>query len=177
MAQGIVKILEDMEATIFAVAIPCGVRWPPNYRLGDFLRKDQVFLFERFYYSLEEKNEHGVIVMDETDKNLDRRFVTLLENYFTKTLRGRKFANLIVPSPFFVSSDMAVAVQVADLCIYAINWGFRLPNRGMDAETRPGIADMFGAGLNRLQYKKQDHDRGFETFGISFVPNPYKPGR
>lgn len=58
-----------------------------DYRLGDSLRKDQVFLFERFHYSLEEKNERGVIVMDETDKNPDWRFVTLMENYFTKTVR------------------------------------------------------------------------------------------
>lgn len=177
MAQGIFNLLEDMDAVIFAAAIPQGVRWPTNYQLSDFFRKDQVFLFERFYYFLEEKNEHGVIVMDETEKNLDRRFVTRMENYFTKTVRGRKFANFIVPSPFFVSSDMAVAVQVADLCIYAINWGFRLPNRGMDAETRPEIADMFGTGLSRLQYKKRDHSQGFESFGIMIVANPYKAGR
>lgn len=67
---------------------------------------------------------------------------------------------------------MALAVQVADLCM-----DFCLSNRGMDIETRPEIVDMFGAGLNSLQYKKQGHDQGFETFGITFVPNPYKAGR
>jgi len=49
---------------------------------------------------------------------------------------------------------MALAVQVADLCM-----DFCLSNRGMDIETRPEIVDMFGAGLNSLQYKKQGHDQ------------------
>jgi len=177
MAQGIVKFLVDMDAVVFVVSIPCQARRPANSRYQDFLRKDQVFLFERFYYFLEEKNEHGVIVMDETERIQDNRFVVQMEKYFSKTENGRKRACLVVPTPLFVSSHSAIAVQAADLCIYAINWGFRLPNRGMDAQTRPEIADMFGAGLNRLQYKKQDHDQGFETFGIAFVPNPYKAGR
>ncbi len=177
MAQGIVKLLVDMDVVVFAVSIPRQARRPANSRYQDFLRKDQVFLFERFYYFLEEKNEHGVIVMDETERIQDGRFVVQMEKYFSKTENGRKRAYLVVPTPLFVSSHTAIAVQAADLCIYAINWGFRLPNRGMDAETRPEIADMFGAGLSRLQYKKQDHGQGFETYGITYVPNPYKAGR
>lgn len=176
MAQGIVDILIDLDAVIFATAIPRRSHRPSS-QYNDFLRKDQVFLFERFYYFLEEKNEYGLIVMDETDKKMDRWFVSRMKNYFTKTENGRSRADLIVPSPFFVSSDMVLAVQAADLCIYAINWGFRLPNRGMDAETRPEIGNMFGVGLNRLQFKKQNHDQGFESFGITYVPNPYQAGR
>ena len=74
---------------------------------------------------------HGVLVMDETDKREDRRFVARMEGYFTTTW--------IVPTPFFVSSDMAYAVQAADLCIYCVNWGFRLPIRGepTDEPERP----------------------------------------
>ena len=47
-----------------------------------------------------------------------------------------------MPTPFFVSSDMSYAVQAADLCIYCIyciNWGFRLPARGMDAIGQPTV--------------------------------------
>ncbi len=173
MAKGIVKILIDLDAVIFASVIPRGVYRPSNYRFDGFLRKDQVFLFERFFYFLEEKNEHGVIVMDETEKMQDHRFVTRMEKYFTKTENGRQRARFIVPTPFFVSSHTARAVQAADLCIYAINWGFRLPS-GMNARTRPEIENMFGTGLGKLQYRKQDHDQRFETYGIVFVPDPYK---
>ena len=73
MAQGIVKLLVDMNAVVFAVSIPRQARRPANSRYQDFLRKDQVFLFERFYYFLEEKNQHGVIVMDETERIQDSR--------------------------------------------------------------------------------------------------------
>jgi hypothetical protein len=49
----------------------------------------------------------------------------------------------------------------------------------MDAQTRPEIADQFGRWLNRLQYRGQGYRDGavFDSYGISFVPNPYGPGR
>ena len=175
MAQGIVDLLIDLDAVIFAVAIPSGIRWPPNYRLGDFLRKDQVFLFERFFYLLEDRNEHGVIVMDETEKKQDSRFVTRMEKYFTKTEKGCERAKRIVPAPFFVSSDTAVAVQAADLCIFAINWGVRLPSRGMNAETRPEIKKMFEKKLKEIQYYRGRYpSQEYKSYGITFVPNPYE---
>ncbi|MDE2673577.1 MAG: hypothetical protein OXH65_00530 [Paracoccaceae bacterium] len=90
-------------SVIFAAAIPCGTRRrPPNYQFDDFLCKDHVFLFERFFYLLEEKNEHGVIVMDETEKKQDNRFVIRMEQYFSKTENGRERAERIVPASFFV---------------------------------------------------------------------------
>ena len=132
MTRGIIETLVDSKAEIFAVAIPRKAQIPPNYQFEDYLRKDQVFLFERYFYLLEENNEHGLIVMDETEKNQDQRFVARMEKYFTKTENGRNRARLIVPSPFFVSSETATAVQVADFCIYVINRGFRLPEMGYE---------------------------------------------
>ena len=58
---------------------------PEGFKQVDYLRKDHVFLFERFYYFLEAQHEHGLIVMDESDKTLDRTFVRRMESYFTKT--------------------------------------------------------------------------------------------
>lgn len=156
---------------------PRGVIKPPHYRFNDYLRKDVVFLLERFFYFLEEKREHGVLVMDETDKREDRRFVARVERYFTKTATGRERTTWIVPTPFFVSSDTAYAVQAADLCIYCVNWGFRLPNRGMNAERRDQIATMFGVALADLQYRGQGYRDGrvFDTYGVVYVPDPYEP--
>ena len=117
-----------------------------------------------------------MLVLDETEKRDDRRFVARLERYFTKTMPGQRRTEWIVPTPFFVSSDMSYAVQAADLCIYCINWGFRLPARGMDAERREDTADMFGADLASLQFeRKGDRDgRRFTTYGIVYVPDPYE---
>jgi len=46
----------------------------------------------------------------------------------------------IVPTPLFVASDMTYAIQAADLCIYCVNWGFRVPTRGMDGEVRREVS-------------------------------------
>lgn len=115
--------------------------------------------------------------MDETEKRDDRRFVARIEKYFTMTLTGRYRTAWIVPTPLFVSSDMTYAVQAADLCIYCINWGFRLPIRGMNAERREEIAAMFGAELASLQHRGQGYrdGRAFTTYGIFYVPDPYEP--
>ena len=176
MARDMVALLKRFGAVLFAAAIPRGVAKPRDYRFDDYLRKDFVFLLERFFYFLETKQEYGVLVMDETEKREDRRFVARMEDYFTKTATGRFRTSWIVPTPFFVSSDMAYAIQAADLCIYCVNCGFRLPVRGMNAERRDEIADMFGADLADLQYRGQGYRDGrvFDTYGVVYVPDPYE---
>jgi len=146
MATGICQLLDDHKAMLIASAIPRNVA-----------------------------KEHGVLVMDEVEKTEDRRFVRRMERYFTKTDNGRYRTTWIVPTPFFVSSDMTYAVQAADLCIYCVNWGFRLDAIGMNAPKRDEIADTFGVWLSRLQYRGQGHRGGqvFSTFGIVYVPDPY----
>ena len=70
---------------------------------------------------------------------------------------------------------MTYPVQAADLCIYCINLGFRLPNRGMNAPVRQEIAEEFGPWLNRLQFRGQAYRNGktYHEYGIVFVPDPY----
>jgi hypothetical protein len=176
MATGIFELLWQHEATIFASVIPKGVKKPETYEAEEFLRKDHVFLFERYYYLLEQKREHGLVVMDEVEKTEDRRFVKQMEAYFKKTETGRFRSSYIVPNPLFVSSDMTYPIQVADLAIYCINWGFRIPSRGMDAETRQEIADNYGRWLAQLQFEGRIERDGteFTSYGIVFVPDPFE---
>ncbi len=178
MARGTFQLLQEHGAVLFASVIPRGVRRPGG-PMQDLLRKDQVFLLERYFYFLEEQRQSGVLVMDGTDKHRDRTFVHQMEAYFTRTSTGRYRTQWIVPTPFFVASDMAYPVQVADLCIYCVNWCFRLPEQGMDEPVRGDIRDEFLDWLRRLQYRGQGYRDGkvFETWGICFVPNPYGPGR
>ena len=176
MAQKLFDLLRTHEAVLFASAIPRGIVKPPSYKLDDYLRKDVIFFLERFFYFLERQREHGILVMDETEKHEDRRLVVKMERYFTKTDIGRHRTAWIVPTPFFVSSDMTYAIQAADLCIYCINWGFRLPSRGMDAERRDEVASMFGSAIAALQFRGQGSrdGRAFDTYGIVYVPDPYE---
>jgi Protein of unknown function (DUF3800) len=178
MARGIFQLLRDHKAVLFASMIPRGTG-KSEVPQEDLLRKDQVFLLERFFYFLEAQQENGLLIMDGTDKNLDRKFVRKLEGYFTKTNTGRYRTQWIVPTPLFVASDMAYAIQVADVCIYCVNWGFRLPKQGMNEPVREEIEIEFGDWLRRLQFHGQGYRDGnvFETWGICYVPNPCAPGR
>lgn len=176
MARGIFQLLADHEAVLFAIAThPKSHRGKKTVPREEFLRKDQVFLLERFFYFLELKKEHGLLIVDEVEKIADRKFVSQLEAYFTKTKTGLHRTQWIVPSPFFVSSDMIYPMQATDLAIYCVNWGFRLPKQGMDENVRKEVAEEFGPWLSRLQFKGDGYRDGevFKSFGIGFVSNPY----
>ncbi len=175
MARGLFQLLRDRQAVLFAAAIPASVCKPKTFAAEEFLRKDHVFLLERFFYFLEQRKDHGLLVMDEAEKTADRRFVRRLQAYFTKTGTGRYRSQWIVPTPFFVSSDMTFPVQAADLCIYCVNWGFRLVRIGMRAPARPEIAGEFGPWLRQLEYQGEGYKDGevFKTFGVVYVPDPY----
>jgi len=175
MALGILQLLMQHEAVLFASMIPKGCKPPKNFHLTEYLRKDHVFLLERFYYLLEQKGAHGILVMDEVEKETDRRFVRQLQAYFKRTNQGRLRSSKVVPTPFFVSSEMTHPVQAADLCIYLINLGFRIPALGLDAPANQTLAVEFGSWLHRMQFSSEIEKEGqkFNSFGIVYVPDPY----
>ncbi len=175
MARGMFQALRSRKAQLFAVAIPRDVARPATFEAEEYLRKDQVFLLQRYFDFLEAKKDHGLLVMDQVEKTEDRRFVTRLERYFTRTETGRYRTVWIVPVPLFVSSDLTYPVQAADLVVYCVNWGFRLPSRGMDAATRPEIADEFGPWINQLQFRGESYRDGnvYPEYGIVYVRDPY----
>jgi hypothetical protein len=178
MADGLFVLLERHKALIFASAVPRGTAKPPPEAPlpPDFLRKDHTFLLERFFYFLEHERQMGLLVMDEVEKQEDRRFVRRLQDYFAKTANGRARSRWIVPSPFFVASDMALPVQIADVVIYALNWGYRYPV-SMTAPTRPEIEARYGERIQKLNWKGEGFDgsRTFKSYGIFCVPDLYIP--
>lgn len=92
-----------------------------------FLKKEYVFLCERFYYFLKSRpgNNQGIIALDESDSHQHRIFVEQINNYFIKTENGRERAAKIIPEPLFVHSELTTGVQLADLVAYLISWGYR----------------------------------------------------
>ncbi|HEX3667104.1 MAG TPA: DUF3800 domain-containing protein [Rhizomicrobium sp.] len=133
-------------------------------------------MFERYFYFLESQKAHGLLIMDESDKTDDRRFVSRVERYFTATVAGRQRTYWIVPAPLFVSSDMSVGVQAADVCLYCLSWGFRLASWQGVAAVRPEIARDFGPQIARLQWQGDGYRDGrmFRTYGIILVNDPYE---
>jgi hypothetical protein len=180
MADGIFDILERHQAKVFASAVPKGAGRPDpgTGPSANLLRKDHTFLLERFFYFLEKERQRGILVMDEVEEQSDRQFVRRLESYFTGTQNGRQRASWIVPSPFFVASNMALPVQMADVLIYALNFGYRRPGE-MEAPARPEIADRFGRRINGLKWKGDGYNgqKTYKSFGIFCVPDLYEPRR
>lgn len=71
---------------------------------------------------------------------------------------------------------MTYPVQVADVCIYCVNWAFRIPARGMDAPVRQEIADQFAGYLGTLQHRavlELNSGEKITAFSIAYVPDPY----
>jgi hypothetical protein len=118
----------------------------------DFLRKDYAYLFERFYYFLEDTasvDNMGLLIFDERDKNFCKRLCIQMETYYGQTDRGQVRSSRIVPQPFFVHSDITTAVQVADIVAYSLNWGLRF--KKMKKPTRHEMEE-FGQLALSLQY-------------------------
>jgi hypothetical protein len=92
------------------------------------LRKDYVYLFERYFYFLETfpPTERGLIVFDELEKSQSHILVHQMAAYFLGTQTGRYRSSRIIPEPFFVHSDLTTGVFLADLAAYILGWGWRL---------------------------------------------------
>lgn len=172
MAEQVIQSLVSYDARVFASVIPAKID-PPTSPSG-YLRKEIVFLLERYFYFLEECRETGLLIIDGTDKRADRQFVAEMERYFTKTQIGRQRTQWVVPAPLFVESDMAYGIQTADLCIYCLNAAWRLPQ--MTQPTRAEIVP-FVELLKRCFWQGDGYRDGkvFKTWSAAFVPDPYEP--
>lgn len=136
---------------------------------GGGLRKDYGYLFERFFYFLEDQATQtgippqGVIVFDELEKSKSHILVDQTHRYFRETAIGRHRASLIVPEPFFVHSDLTTGVQIADMVAYCMSWGFRLPY--MIAPKRDELAP-YVAQLARMRHRAVRDRHGNPNFEI-----------
>lgn len=106
------------------------------------MRKDYAYLFERFFYYLEDigPSAYGIVVFDELEKIQSHLLVEQMDRYFKLTSRGRHRSSQILPEPFFVHSDLTTGVQLADLVAYTVSWGVRFG--GMDGPARTELSDL-----------------------------------
>lgn len=129
------------------------------------LRKDYAYLFERFFYFLEDQSpqEQGIIVFDELDKAKSHILVEQAHRYFKDSATGRHRARLIIPEPFFVHSDLTTGIQLADLVAYGVSWGFRTPQM-----TRPARTELtpFAGKIADLRFRTTRNRQGNPNFAI-----------
>lgn len=119
---------------------------------GGFLRKDYAYLFERFFYFVEDMSREGqgLIVFDELERSQSHILIEQMARYFQLSLKGRTRAARIVPEPFFVHSHLTTGIQLADLVAYVIAWSVRVG--GMSAPARPEL-DPFGRLVLDLRHR------------------------
>lgn len=146
---------------------------PPNAPrpIKDILRKDYAFLFERFFYYLEDLDSaiQGMIVFDELERSQSGILIDQMEKYFLHTLKGRTRSAQIIPQPFFVHSDLTTMIQVADLMAYVLSWGYA-PHDTAEPARRElcGFAEQVKA----LEYKTVRAVKGnprFRIHGLTFI--------
>lgn len=136
------------------------------------LRRDYAFLFQRFYYYLEDRSatEMGLVVFDELEKAQSRILIHQMERYFLETERGYQRSSRIVPEPFFVHSDLTTAVQLVDIVAYCFNWGVRLNN--MTEPTRREIEPLAEVAVN-MRYVGRRFDeadgREWPSYGVFYL--------
>ena len=131
----------------------------------EHLRKDYAYLFERFFYFLEDRdtNLSGIIVFDELERSQSHILVGQMDNYFERTAKGRQRAGQIIPEPFFVHSDLTTGIQLADLVAYIISWGVRF--EGMTEPARTELSDL-GDQVCRLRYRAEREVDGLPNYTI-----------
>ena len=136
----------DYVASVFSICAQLGCRAFASIVETDArptasggLRKDYAYLFERFFYFLEDNaaGEQGIVVFDELEKSESHLLIDQMRRYFADTVVGQQRSNRIIPEPFFVHSDLTTGVQIADLVAYVISWGFRTPQMTKPARAGP----------------------------------------
>ena len=127
---------------------------------GQRLRKDYAYLFERFFYFLEEQpqSERGLVVFDELEKSQAHLLTDQMAAYFRRTLNGQLRVSRIIPEPLFVHSDLTTGVQVADLAAYVISWNVRF---GTLTEPRRDELDSLGQDVMDLRHRAVIQQDGY----------------
>jgi hypothetical protein len=135
---------------------------------SDGLRKDYAYLFERFFYFLEPRDDRsmGIIVFDELEKSRSHVLVDQSHRYFRDLKTGQTRAKRIVPEPFFVHSELTTGIQLADIVAYTISWGVRF--KSLTKPARPELAE-FAALVLKLRQRAVLKRNGADFEVLSFA--------
>lgn len=138
---------------------------------GDFLRKDYAYLFERFFYFLEDvgTDAQGLVVFDELDKTMSHILVDQMSQYFRETRPGKVRSALIVPEPFFVHSELTTAVRLADLVAYIVAWGVQVGP--MSPVTRQELSNLgeLACSLRYRAVRDRDGNPNFTIWSFAVI--------
>ncbi len=164
----VIDLAAGYNVQVFASVVDLAAPRPEPNRL----RKDYVYLFERYFYFLETlpMRERGLVVFDELDKAQSHILLQQMAAYFLGAATGRYRSSRIVPEPFFVHSDLTTGVFLADLTAYVLGWAWRLRDMGQPIrnELLPYVAKL--QGMQFVGEKpKRDGAGVWRLFGIRHI--------
>jgi len=132
---------------------------------GDFLRKDYAYLFERYFYFLEEQKQGlGLVVFDELDRSQCHLLLDQMGRYFRETVTGRMRASRVIPEPFFVHSELTTAIQIADIIAYIVAWGVRVGNM-----TKPARTELLALADQVCQLRYRTRQENFMVWSFAVI--------
>lgn len=155
-------------AKVFASMVDPAAPRPTD---DEMLRRDHAFLFERFFYYLEDisAGAQGILVFDELERSQSLQVIRRMERYFVETETGRMRSHRIIPEPFFVHSDLTTAIQTADIVCYVLNWSYRFGR--MTGVTRSEL-EPYLERIKPLIYKRvpdEENGQGHTVYGVTYV--------
>lgn len=162
------EICARFRCRAFASITPASAPRPVS---SDFLRKDYAFLFERFFYFLEDADPEslGIVVFDELERVQSHILIEQMSRYFLETRKGRTRAARVIPEPFFVHSELTTGIQLADLVAYVVSWGFR--TRRMTEPAREELKP-FAARIDALRHRtvrRVESRRNFVIWSFALI--------
>jgi hypothetical protein len=163
-AEKVLELCSRHYVRAFASIVPRSAVRPS----GDFLRKDYAYLFERFFYFLEDdgSGDLGLVIFDELERSQCHLLVNQMSLYFRKTGKGRLRAARIIPEPFFVHSELTTATQLADLVAYIVSWGVRF---GPMTEPRREELDSLAEMVCELRYRTKRETAEYPIWSFTVI--------
>jgi hypothetical protein len=167
-AHELLAICARHSVQVFASVVDVNAPRPPVANL----RKDYVYLFERYFYFLETlpPRERGLVVFDELDKSQSHVLIQQMAKYFLGTTTGRYRSGRVVPEPFFVHSELTTGVFLADFVAYVIGWAWRA--QGMTGGVREELRPL-ATKIAELQFRGErptaDGSATIPLLGITYL--------
>jgi len=137
------------------------------------LRKDYAYLFERFFYLVDDLKPSplGIVVCGERLGRQRARLAEQMNRYFRGTGRGRQRATLVLPEPLVAGGPLAAVVDLAGVVAYLTSWAFR--TRELTEPARRGLTG-FKEQIRGLRYRavrEMGDNPNFVIWGFAVVPD------
>jgi hypothetical protein len=126
-ADGLLRLCVEWDLKVFATLFAPNTPRPAPDEARRFLGKEVMFLLQRYHAHLcgYKDGAAGLMIMDEIGRSRCKKSLSVISGYFARTEHGKEWADVIVPEPFYVRSELTTMIHIADIVAYIINWGYR----------------------------------------------------